>query len=104
MEADMIKKGIGLGTLSLVLCILGILFCVTFKNGKCYGDMMLTYIGLKAWWNGTRGLHYTIYYSLILLIPALALGYKFIDDLGAMWGRILSIFFIAFIFIGTFLV
>lgn len=73
------KKKIGIGSLSLLLFIVGCIFSFTF-NYICIGDNILTYIGLKAWSNGNRGVHYTIFYSLIFFITSLIFGYKFKDD------------------------
>ena len=82
-------KRIGLGSLSLLLFILGVLFTVSLQD-RCYGDIILRFFGLKAWSNGTSGFHLTIFYSLIFFIPSFALGYKFNEDLGAASGRKLS--------------
>ena len=66
------KNKIGIGSLSLLLFIVGCLFSFTF-NDICIGDNILTYIGLKAWSNGNSGNHYTIFYSLLFFIPSLIL-------------------------------
>ena len=58
------KNKIGIGSLSLLLFIVGCLFSFTF-NDICIGDNILTYVGLKAWSNGNSGNHYTIFYSLL---------------------------------------
>ncbi|RLL39987.1 hypothetical protein D8M04_19580 [Oceanobacillus piezotolerans] len=77
-------KKIGLGSISVLLFIFGILFSV-------FGDSVLRFLGLNPWSNGDTGLHYTIYYSLIFYIPALILGYKFKNHLGAKLGKTLSL-------------
>ncbi|ATP40347.1 hypothetical protein CSE16_09965 [Solibacillus sp. R5-41] len=84
-------KKIGLGSISLLLFIFGILFSFSFGDRESYGDSILRFIGLNPWSNGDTGLHYTIFYSLIFYISALILGYKFKNDLGAKLGRTLSL-------------
>lgn len=44
-------------------------------NGKCIGDTALTTVGLKAWSNNGHGTHYTVFYSLGILLVAF-LGYS----------------------------
>jgi uncharacterized membrane protein YhaH (DUF805 family) len=90
-KMDQISKKIGLGSLSLLLSILGILFLMSFGKEYCFGDSMLNLLGLKAWSNGAYGFHITIFYSLIFFIPALALGHKFNTDLGAVAGKKISL-------------
>ena len=98
---EKITKKIGIGSLSLPLCIIGALFSVSFKNKICYGDIILNFFGLKPWSNGNQGTHYTVFYSLIFIILAFIIGYKFENDLGAKLGRIvpLSIFMFAFLMV-----
>ncbi|MGL5693374.1 MAG: hypothetical protein ACRCXA_04800 [Peptostreptococcaceae bacterium] len=83
------KNKIGIGSLSLLLFIIGYLFSFTF-NDICIGDKILTSIGLKAWSNGNSGIHYTLFYSLLFFIPSSILGYKFKNDFGSKVGKILS--------------
>lgn len=59
------NKWIGKGIISILLCILGILFSFSFGKDICLGDRVLNLIGLEAWSNGNSGIHYTIFYSLI---------------------------------------
>ena len=92
------KNKIGIGSLSLLLFIVGCLFAFTF-NDICIGDNILTYIGLKAWSNGNDGIHYTMFYSLLFFIPASILGYKFKNDFGAKIGKALSNMIVAMIII-----
>ncbi|TCZ69616.1 hypothetical protein E0485_23690 [Paenibacillus albiflavus] len=84
-------KKIGLGSISLLLFIFGILFSISFGNRESFGDNILRFLGLNPWSNGDTGLHYTIFYSLVFYIPALILGYKFKNDLGAKLGKTLSL-------------
>ncbi|CAN7143735.1 hypothetical protein LJR015_000005 [Peribacillus frigoritolerans] len=57
-------KDIGLGSLSFVLCLLGILFTFEFGDKPCMGDHILHTIGLSAWSNGDSGIHYTMFNRL----------------------------------------
>lgn len=76
------NKELGIGTISLVLCILGILFGISFRN-VCIGDYMLNGIGLNAWSNGNSGMHYTIYYSLLFFIPSFLIGLNHKNHFGS---------------------
>lgn len=95
---------VGLGSISLLLFIFGILFSVSFGNRESYGDNILRFIGLSPWSNGDTGFHYTIFYSLIFYLPALILGYKFKNDLWAKLGRTLSLITIILILLSLFFV
>ena len=88
---------IGLGSMSLLLFILGILFSISFGNRESYGDSILRFIGINPWSNGDSGLHYTIFYSLIFYIPAFILGNRFQKDFGARIGKNLSLIMIILI-------
>ena len=96
------KKKIGIGSLSLLLFVVGCLFSFTFYN-LTIGDNILTYIGLKAWSNGNSGTHYTIFYSLLFFIPSLILGYKFKEDFGSKVGKILSTIMVTIIVVNSLL-
>ncbi|WP_270304834.1 hypothetical protein [Terrisporobacter petrolearius] len=96
------KKKIGIGSLSLLLFVVGCLFSFTFYN-LTIGDNILTYIGLKAWSNGNSGTHYTIFYSLLFFIPSLILGYKFNEDFGSKVGKILSTIMVTIIVVNSLL-
>ena len=88
----------GIGSLSLILSIIGVFLCITFKCGVCYGDILFNNIGLKTWSDGNQGLHYTVFYILI----ALVIGRKYINDFGARTGKNISIFSIILLIICTF--
>lgn len=94
-------KKIGLGSISLLLFICGVVLSISFGNREAYGDNILRFLGLNPWSNDSTGLHYTIFYSLIFYIPAFILGYKFNNDLGAKLGKILSLTLIIFILLVT---
>ena len=83
------RKKIGIGSISLLLFIMGYLFTFRFNN-VCIGDNILTYFGLKPWSRGNSGIHYTVFYSLLFFIPSLIIGYKFNDNFGSKVGKILS--------------
>ncbi|WP_434511927.1 hypothetical protein [Desulfitobacterium sp. AusDCA] len=91
---DKVKKKLGLGTISLLLSIIGILFAFSFGDNRCYGDIILEFVGIKAWSNSSSGIHYTIFYSLIFFVPSVIIGYKFKNDLGATVGRYVSLIMI----------
>lgn len=98
----MSKKSVGIGSLSLILSIIWVFLCITFKNGVCYGDILFNNIGLKTWSDGNQGLHYTVFYILIFLVSALVIGCKYINDFGARTGKNISMFLIILMIIGTF--
>ena len=91
-------KKIGLGSISLLLFIFGILFSIIF------GDSIVKFIGLNPWSNGDTSLHYTIFYSLIFYVLALILGYKLKNDFGAKLGRTLSLITIILFLLSLFFV
>ena len=59
---------------SFSLTFFSLAFAVTWKNiNYCLGDNILAKLGLKAWSNGRYGTHYTVLYSLFLLLIAFAI-------------------------------
>lgn len=99
----MIKK-LGIGTLSPLLVLLAVLWScnIPYLTDKCFGDMILNTFRLPAWSNGSSGIHYTVYYSLLLLFPAFVLGVKRKADLFASVGKWLSGFMIVYLFVSLF--
>ncbi|MFU7515475.1 hypothetical protein [Clostridium sp. HCS.1] len=91
------NKKVWLGYLSLLMAIMGILFAFSFGNKVCYGDVILTKIGLKPWSNGNSGTHYTAFYSLIFFIPSFIFGYKSKDNFISKIGKIISLIIIILI-------
>jgi|GEM_PF-467102 len=88
------KKKLGIGSLALLLSIIGIFLSLTFHHNEvCYGDQIINFLGLKAWSNGSSGTHYTIFYMLIFFAISIVLGYKYESNFGAKSGRVLSIVF-----------
>ena len=84
------KKTLGKGSISLLLVVLALAWCCNLPilNGKCLGDIALNFLGLPTWSNGTTGLHITIFWSLLLLIPAFFIAIRNKKDLfakSAMW-------------------
>lgn len=86
------KKTLGKGSISLLLVMLTLIWnCnLPILNGKCLGDIVLNYLGLPTWSIGTFRLHITIYWSLILLIPAFFIAIMNKKDLFAISGLWLS--------------
>jgi uncharacterized membrane protein YhaH (DUF805 family) len=100
LEKD--EKRLGVGSLSLVIFMLGILFVGQIGGNVPLGDKFLSFFGIKAWSNGIMGIHYTIFYSLILFIPSMLISIKHSKDWGGKLGRNLSgsiIVLLAFIMI-----
>lgn len=113
------KKTIGVGSLSLLLAVLALLWSYSVF-GFCLGDKILTALNLPAWSeNGAEqtantvsivplaqsgsGVHYTVFYALIFLLPALAIGIKFKGDLFAAVGKWLSALFLILLLISPLL-
>ena len=84
-------KKIGVGSLSLLLFVCGVLFAANLGD-QCYGDITLRFLGLRAWSNGSHGFHCTIFYSLIFFIPSFIIGLRFSAQWGATAGKNLSLY------------
>ena len=86
------KKKLGKGSLSLLLVILAMLWScnIAVFDNFCLGDYLLGLVILSAWSNGTSGMHYTVWYSLVLLVPAFILGRKHENHLFAVSGKWIS--------------
>lgn len=89
-----VNKKIGLGSLSALLWVFGILFALSLGNQPAIGDRIVESIGLKAWSNVDTGIHYTLFYSFIFFIPSLILGYQYKENFGAKIGGKLSLFMV----------
>lgn len=94
---ESLKSKIGRGSLSMILLAMGIGFSITFSNGMCIGDYVLKAFGLSAWSEGNTGIHYTLFYSMIFLLPAWYLGSRYHEDYGAQTGKSMSLIFITLI-------
>ena len=98
------KKTLGKGSISLLLVVLALAWCcnLPIQNGKCFGDIVLNFLGLPTWSNGTMGPHITIFWSLLILIPAFLIAIRNKKDLfaeSAMW--ISGLFCIGMVIIGA---
>ena len=91
------KKTLGKGSVSLLLAVLALMWSCNLPvlNGKCFGDIVLNSLGLPTWSNGTTGLHITIYWSLLLFIPAFFIAIRNKTDLFAKSGMWISGLFCA---------
>lgn len=98
------SRKFGIGSLSLVLVLLAILWScnIPFLGGKCLGDQVLSSLGLPSWSNDTTGIHYTVFYGLLLLVPAFILSIKNPSDLFAAAGKWVSGIMIVFFIISFF--
>lgn len=108
------KKKIGLGSMSLLLVITAVLWSYNIF-GYCLGDHILHTLNLPAWsgeaatpgstlsivpfGHDAQGIHYTVFYSLILLVPALILALKNNKDLFAAVGKWSSLILILLLLI-----
>lgn len=85
-----IKRRVGLGTLALPLIAIGMVWSFTFR-GFCLGDTVLSLFGVQTWSSSyANGIHYTVFYSLILIIPALILALRFNKSFGAKAAKFLA--------------
>ncbi|GAA6406945.1 hypothetical protein K040078D81_10620 [Blautia hominis] len=116
----MSKRKIGIGSISLLLVIIALIWSYNIF-GFCLGDKVLSNFNLPTWSNGNneqivntfsivtfdnkgQGNHYTAYYSLIFVLPALVLALKNKNHLFAIIGKWMSIIFIALLLISPLLV
>lgn len=56
--------------LAICLILFSFFFSYTWPDGYCIGDSFLNVLGLKPWSNGVHGTHYTVVYSLCMLLVA----------------------------------
>lgn len=99
------NKQISYGSLSLLLVIVAFLWSFNIF-GFCMGDFILNLLNIPSWSNNVNssGIHYTIYYALLFLIPALILGLKFKNNLFSKIGTVLSVIFIVILVMGLFFI
>ena len=96
-------KRIGYGTIAFLLVTFAILWSFSFGlNGFCLGDTVLSFLGMPAWSNGNSGSHYTIFYSLIFLLPAVPISFKYESDLFARLTKLISSIFSLVLLAGLF--
>ena len=103
MNINQKNQKLGIGTLSPIIAIIGVLFSFSFK-GIALGDLILPLLDLKTWSNGNTGIHYTLFYSLIFYIPALIIGYKYQNHRGSKLGRGISMVLIVFTLLNSFFI
>jgi hypothetical protein len=96
---DKDRKVFGVGTLSLILSLIGIAFGFQLGKNDSLGDKFLSSIGVKIWSKGSNGLHYTVFYSLIFYLVSALIGFKCKDNIGAKIGRNLSLIIILLVVI-----
>ena len=93
----MVQKPWGAGSLSVPLCLLGVLFSCNLPGGFCLGDAIFSLAGLSAWSAGSSGLHYPPYAAILLFVPAAVLGWRFSSHRLAGWGNWVSTLILAFL-------
>ena len=92
---DKVERKVGLGTFSPVILILSIILSFSFGNNIVIGDLILESIGLKAWSDGHTGVHYTLFYTLLMVVLAYYIGDKYETHLWARAGKNSSVFILA---------
>jgi phosphoglycerol transferase MdoB-like AlkP superfamily enzyme len=92
-------KKIGIGSLSIVIFFVGVIFSLNLNNSSTINDNIFNSVGLMSWSRDTTGFHYSLVISILIFIIAQILGKKFNKDLGATLGKNLSIYFGVFILI-----
>lgn len=114
------KKKVGLGSLSLILVIIALVWSYNISD-FCLGDKVLAFCNLPTWSNNSvvsisntfsivpfskndHYIHYTIFYSLILLFPALIIAIEYKNDLFASIGKWLALIFITLLVISPLIV
>ncbi len=92
------RKNWGIGSWAFVLVLLAFFWSFTIY-GNCLGDEILTMLKLPVWSNGKTGVHYTIFYAYLFLIPAFLLGWRNQGDLLAVTGKRLASVFLAILLV-----
>jgi len=96
------KRKLGVGSISILLVLLGLAWSINFPGGFCVGDWVLNVVGLKAWSEmNNMGVHFTVYYSLLFFVAAFLLGYWHKNDFGAKSGKIVSLVMFLLIALAT---
>jgi hypothetical protein len=91
---DKIKKKFGLGSLSIVLALMGIVWDCSFHGYLTVGNYVINMLGLRKWSLGGligTGTRLTLFYSLLFFLPSFLLGNKYQDDFGAYVGKTISL-------------
>ena len=84
------SKNWGIGSVSLILSVFATMFSFTFFNGKYFGEHILKLVGISLPNNEI---------SLVMLVIALFIGYKYKENYLAKQGFILSLIIILLMFI-----
>lgn len=99
----MVQKSWGPGSLSALLCLVGVLFCCNLPGGFCLGDWLFGLVGLSPWSAGS-GIHYPPYAALVFFVPAAVLGWRFSGHRLASWGKWVATLILAFLAVSLFAV
>ncbi|WP_455683706.1 hypothetical protein [Thomasclavelia sp.] len=117
----MIKKKIGTGSISLLLVIVAFVWSYNVLD-FCVGDKVLAFFNITTWSSGVseqqiinsfsiipftkdgQSIHYTVFYSLVLLFPAVVLAIKNKNDLFAEVGKWLALVFIVLLLVSPLLI
>lgn len=83
------QKKLGTGSFSLLLLGLALLWSCNIRD-FCIGDFVLNQLGLPSWSEGSLRIHYTVFWGLLLYIPAFLLGHRYESHLFARSGKWLS--------------
>lgn len=84
-------KKIGVGSLSFVLAVFAFIWSYDIF-GFCLGDRVLSVLNIPCWSNGVNanGLHYTVFYSFLLLVPSIMVAVKYKHHFLSQVGKWLS--------------
>lgn len=96
------KKKLGIGSISLVLFVIAFFWAFNVR-GFCLGDKVLTALNIPTWSNNLNasGTHYTVFYSVLFLIPSIVIAFKYKDDMFAKVGKWLSIILLCLLVVGS---
>ena len=88
------SKKIGIGSISLILSILGGMFSLTAWDGKYLGEHILSSINITF---PFQGMLLVTLISLVILLISLFIWYKYKNDYFAKSGRVIAEVFISLI-------
>ena len=78
------KKQLIVVCISVFLMIVFLIMGITW-NGQCIGDSVFLWLGVKAWSNGTQGIHYTVVCSLVAELACVLLLTSAIKNNKRFW-------------------
>ena len=90
------SKKLGIGSISLVLSILGGMFSFTAWDSKYLGEHILSAINISF---PFPGILLVTLISLIVLFISYFIGYRYKNDYFSKLGRVIAIIFISLIFV-----